>query len=123
MLYTILRSLIAGFQSRQSLVLENLALRHQVQVLNRGGRRPKLKQRDRALWVLLSRSSNLLSVISFQASRSHNHSDHFNGRPELIRRPSRMLAALKALTDISWTRQASNPARAVSIDCGIVLEQ
>jgi transposase InsO family protein len=55
MLYTILRSLIAGLQSRQSLVLEILALRHQFQVLNRGGRRPKLKQRDRALWVLLSR--------------------------------------------------------------------
>jgi hypothetical protein len=55
MLYTILRPLIAGFQTRQPLVLENLALRHEVQVLKRGGKRPKIKKRDRALWVLLSR--------------------------------------------------------------------
>ncbi len=55
MLYTILRSLVAGLQSRRSLVLENLALRHQVQVLSRGGSRPRLTRHDRMLWVLLSR--------------------------------------------------------------------
>lgn len=55
MLYLIVRSLMAGFQTRQSLVLENLALRHQVQVLRRGGKRPRIKNEDRALWVLLSR--------------------------------------------------------------------
>jgi len=55
MFRTILRSLIAGLRSRQFLVLENLALRHQVLVLQRGGKRPKLQDRDRALWVLLSR--------------------------------------------------------------------
>jgi hypothetical protein len=53
MLIVIFRSLIAGFQTRQSLVIENLALRHQVQVLKRGGKRPKIKKQDRALWVLL----------------------------------------------------------------------
>jgi hypothetical protein len=49
MLYTIMRSPIAGFQTRQSLVLENLALRHQVQVLKRNGKRPKIRKQDRAL--------------------------------------------------------------------------
>jgi putative transposase len=34
--------------------LENLALRHQLQVLHRGGRRPRLNNRDRAFWVILS---------------------------------------------------------------------
>lgn len=53
MLHTILRSLLSGFQSHRALVLENLALRHQLQVLNRGGRRPRLKNRDRVLWILL----------------------------------------------------------------------
>jgi transposase InsO family protein len=55
MLITILRSLLSGFQTHRALVLENLALRHQLQVRNRGGRRPQLKNRDRLLWVLLSR--------------------------------------------------------------------
>ena len=55
MLYIILSSLIAGLQTRQSLVLQILALRHQLHVLKRGGRRLKIKKRDRALWVLLSR--------------------------------------------------------------------
>jgi transposase InsO family protein len=55
MLITILRSLLSGFQTRRALVLENLALRHQLQVRNRGGRRPQLKNQDRLLWVLLSR--------------------------------------------------------------------
>jgi putative transposase len=34
--------------------MENLALRHQIQVLQRGGRRPRLTRADRLLWVLLS---------------------------------------------------------------------
>lgn len=53
MFQIILRSLLSGFQAHRSLVLENLALRHQLQVLNRGGRRPRLKNRDRLLWILL----------------------------------------------------------------------
>jgi hypothetical protein len=47
------RSLLAGLQARRSLVLENLALRHLVQVLQRGGKRPRLNNRDRGLWVIL----------------------------------------------------------------------
>ena len=43
------------FKSRQALVLENLALRHQLQVLQRSGRRAKLSRADRGFWVLLSR--------------------------------------------------------------------
>ena len=55
MIYTILSAILAVFQTRQSLVLENLALRHQLQVLHRAKKRPPLKNRDRFLWVLLSR--------------------------------------------------------------------
>jgi hypothetical protein len=35
LLFTVLRSLVAGFLSRRNLVLENLAFRHQLLVLNR----------------------------------------------------------------------------------------
>jgi len=37
------------------LVLENLALRQQLAVLQRSVKRPRLRRRDRAFWVLLSR--------------------------------------------------------------------
>ena len=40
--------------ARFHLVLEYLALRQQLEVLQRSGRRPKLRQRDRLFWVLLS---------------------------------------------------------------------
>jgi transposase InsO family protein len=49
---TLLRGL---FACRLSLVAENLALRQQLAVLNRSSPRPRLRWRDRAFWVLLSR--------------------------------------------------------------------
>jgi transposase InsO family protein len=41
--------------SRTALALENLALRHQLAVLERSVPRPRLQRRDRLLWVLLRR--------------------------------------------------------------------
>ena len=41
--------------SRPALVLENLALRHQLAVLQRRAARPKLRPLDRLLWVALAR--------------------------------------------------------------------
>jgi putative transposase len=56
MLTIILRAAISVFRSREALVLENLALRHQIQVLQRTGkRRPRLSRLDRGLWAFLSR--------------------------------------------------------------------
>ena len=51
-----LSALCSCFQSRACLQVENLALRHQINVLRRGGRRRlPLKSGDRLLWVWLSR--------------------------------------------------------------------
>jgi hypothetical protein len=50
-----LRCLFAGFQSHSGLVFENLALRHQLAVLKRQARKPKLRCADRLLWVGLRR--------------------------------------------------------------------
>jgi putative transposase len=55
MLKIILRLLRSIFRSRQSLALENFALRHQLYVLQRPRSRIHLKKRDRLLWVVLSR--------------------------------------------------------------------
>lgn len=52
---TTLRVLFCGFQFRRQLLLENLALRHQLTVLQRSVPRAKLKSADRFLWVLLLR--------------------------------------------------------------------
>ncbi len=55
LLATIPRVLFCEFQSRHQLLLENLALRHQLTVLQRSVPRAKLKSADRFLWVLLLR--------------------------------------------------------------------
>src|SRR6266849_3460782 len=55
-LTTFFTTLSSIFRSRAILQLENLALRHQIGVLQRSARkRPKLTPGDRLLWVLLSR--------------------------------------------------------------------
>ncbi len=43
--------IVACFRSRASLAAENLALRHQIGVLACTARRPRLRRRDRILWV------------------------------------------------------------------------
>jgi len=55
MMAMIPEGLLLAFRTRHSLVLENLALRHQIVVLQRSSKRPRLKMRDRVFWVLLSR--------------------------------------------------------------------
>jgi hypothetical protein len=55
-LTTLLGTLSSMFRSRAMLQLENLALRHQISVLQRSARkRPQLTPADRMLWVWLSR--------------------------------------------------------------------
>ena len=53
LILTLLRSIRAAFRPRTELVLENLALRHQLLVLNRNASKPKLGNPDRLLWIFL----------------------------------------------------------------------
>jgi putative transposase len=54
-LTTFLATLFSIFRLRAALQLENLALRHQIDVLQRSARtRPKLTSGDRLLWICLS---------------------------------------------------------------------
>lgn len=55
MLKFILIAFVAAFKSRRQLALENIALRHQLEIHQRNANRPRLKPSDRALWALLSR--------------------------------------------------------------------
>jgi hypothetical protein len=55
MLFTIFGTLISAFRSQRALAIENLALRHQLAVLQRTANRPRLRMADRMLWILLSR--------------------------------------------------------------------
>jgi putative transposase len=53
---TLLATLSSMVRSRAALELENLALRHQIGVLQRSARkRPKLTSGDRLFWICLSR--------------------------------------------------------------------
>jgi putative transposase len=58
MIPLILSGLLLVLRTRRALVLENLALRHQLAVLQRTAPRPRLRTADRLLWVLLSRLWN-----------------------------------------------------------------
>ena len=53
--FLLLRTLLVFFRGRRDLVLENLALRHQLDVALRGEPRLRIRQRDRILWVWLRR--------------------------------------------------------------------
>jgi putative transposase len=55
MLLSLVNSFRVYFQTRADLQTEILALRHQIVVLQRGVRKPKLKPADRRFWVGLSR--------------------------------------------------------------------
>ena len=43
------------FACRDDLLLENLALRHQLAIYKRQEARPQLRQQDRLIWILLFR--------------------------------------------------------------------
>ncbi|MFH2053286.1 MAG: helix-turn-helix domain-containing protein [bacterium] len=56
MFKTICLIVVAAFRSQRQLAFENLTLRHQLEVLQRTVRRPKLTPADRTLFVWISRS-------------------------------------------------------------------
>jgi transposase InsO family protein len=55
LLRAFLKTTSASFRARRDLALENLALRHQLAVLQRSTKRPRISRMDRAFWVVLSR--------------------------------------------------------------------
>ena len=55
MITLILTGLLRGVRTQRSLVFENLALRHELAVLQRSSPRPRLRTFDRLFWVLLCR--------------------------------------------------------------------
>jgi transposase InsO family protein len=67
MLTLMLDGLLLVLKTRRSLMLENLALRHQLAVLQRSSPRPRLRPADRLFWVLLSRTwrgwADILSLV------------------------------------------------------------
>ena len=48
---TLAKTLLSALQSRHDLVLENLALQHQLAVLIRSDGRPRFRPVDRLLWI------------------------------------------------------------------------
>ena len=50
----LLRAITTACRGHHEVVLENLALRHQLRTLQRRVKRPHLRTRDRMFWVLLA---------------------------------------------------------------------
>jgi putative transposase len=55
LIFLLLRSVLTAFRSRRDVALENLVLRHQLQVAMRTNPQLRLKSPDRVLWVLVRR--------------------------------------------------------------------
>ncbi len=58
MIYILLRTLFSALRSHRALALENLALRHQLNILQRHTKKPRFQNQDRLLWVILSKIWN-----------------------------------------------------------------
>jgi hypothetical protein len=66
LLLLLLGLLRSAYRSRADLMLENVALRHQLGVLMRAGRRPRVTAADRWFWVVLRRLwSRWSEVLAF----------------------------------------------------------
>jgi hypothetical protein len=69
---TVLCTLCSEFQSQGRLMLENLALRHQVILLNRSVVKPQLRNSDRLFWIwLLQRCCPDLAAGACDSSAPH----------------------------------------------------
>lgn len=55
MLHLLFRTLLSALRSHRALVLENLALCHQLNILQRHTKKPRFQNRDRLLWVIFAR--------------------------------------------------------------------
>ena len=64
MILVLVRSLLSALATRQTLLLENLALRQQLAVLQRDSKRPRLRKADRVFWVFLSSPCLPLATVN-----------------------------------------------------------
>ena len=66
-IFTVIQGLLGAFRPRRDLLLENLALRHQLTVLSRNAKKPRFGNSDRLLWIFLrmiwSRWKGALDVV------------------------------------------------------------
>jgi putative transposase len=96
-LVAVVASITGVFRSRRALQIEVLALRHQLAVYQRAGRRPKLRPADRILWAWLSRAwtgwrealvfVQPRTVIAWQRKRFRDHWTHLSRRGRVGRPP------------------------------------
>ncbi|MGD0950017.1 MAG: integrase core domain-containing protein [Candidatus Binatia bacterium] len=107
----VVASLASVVRSRMALQIEILALRHQLAVYHRAGRRPRLGPADRLLWVWLSRAwsgwrAALVfvqprTVIAWQRKRFRDHWRRLSrqgqlGRPSVVREIRDLIRKLSA---------------------------
>jgi hypothetical protein len=57
----VFRALALACRGHQEVVLENIALRHQLRTLKRTVRRPRLRTRDRTFWIVMANKGGPLA--------------------------------------------------------------
>ncbi|NIO28950.1 MAG: transposase [Candidatus Latescibacteria bacterium] len=96
MLKIILRAIFSALRSHRALALENLALRDQLNILQRHTKKPRFQNRDRRLWIILARIWNdwrrsLTLVQPETVIRWHKKGFRYywrwKSRPRWLRRP------------------------------------
>jgi len=114
-LVALVTSIAFVFRSRLALQVEVLALRHQLGVYQRAGRRPRLRPADRVLWAWLSRAWSgwrgaLVfvrpgTVISWQRRRFRDHWTRLSRQGKPGRPP-----VAKEIRDLIRQISGANPA-------------
>src|SRR5262250_3771542 len=108
-------TLLRLFRSHHSLLLENLALRQQLVVLNRRHPRPRLDLFDRLFWMLVRRcwsewKQSLLVVTPETVVRWHRAGFRWYWRMiSKIRKPIGRRSTSKEVRDLIFQMMAENP--------------
>ena len=110
----VVKSVASIFRSRMALQIEVLALRHQLAVYQRAGRRPQLGPADRILWAWISRAWSgwrealvfvqPRTVIAWQRTRFREHWTRLSRQGKLGRPP-----VAKEIRELIRKMSATNP--------------
>jgi putative transposase len=110
----VVTSMASLVRSRIALQIEILALRHQLAVYHRAGRRPQVQPVDRLLWAWLSRSWSAWrealvivqprTVIAWQRKRFREHWARLSRQNQCCGRP-----VAKEIPELTRKMSAANP--------------
>ncbi len=109
------------FRNQSTIIAENIALRHQITVLKRTIKRPKIRKRDRIFWVLLSKLWNgwrnsLFIIKPETVIKWHKLGFKLYWRLKSRRKPGRPTIDYKSITLIHRMSKEKQPGEHLIFD-------